>query len=90
MDKLIYAGLTLILRTCCLAGDGSWPYIATLIGIYCIAGGMMLAGMSVRRMQKARVRKGKVQRLQAMEDDQGWNGQAPAGKIGGMERRYRV
>ena len=90
MDKLIYAGLTLILLTCCLDGDGSWLYIATLIGIYCIAGGMMLAGMSVRGMQKARVRKGKVQRLQAMEDDQGRNGQAPAGKIGGMERRYRV
>ena len=90
MDKLIYAGLTLMLVTCCLDGDGSWPYIATLIGIYCIAGGMMVAGMSVRGMQKARMRKGKVQRLQAMEDDQGWNGQAPAGKIGGMERRYRV
>lgn len=50
----------------------------------------MVAGMSVRGMQKARMRKGKVQRLQAMEDDQGWNGQAPAGKIGGMERRYRI
>lgn len=89
MDKLIYAGLTLMLLACGLDGDGSWPYIATLLGIYCIAGGMMVAGMSVRRMRKARMRQsGPVQPVHTLENDSGRDAGTPAGEIGGVERRY--
>jgi hypothetical protein len=68
MNKLVYMGLTLMLLTCCLDGDGSWPYIVTILGIFCIAGGMMLADslLWMRRPAKRVPRKmPKVHRLQA-------------------------
>ena len=91
MNKLTLFGITLMLLTGCIDGDGSWAHILTVIGIFCVSGVMMVAGMSMRPVRKARLRKsGSLQQIHTLANDQRRDGQAPAGKVGGMERRYRV